>query len=908
MIPLLALFAPIFASVCFAASPFDFPENIVESSPPEERAIALDQGETVVDFDVSPLRAETAVVVKAASGKCKILFWKTEASRIVNIPDGTDVTAIVWHPLGESLFLIAGQEILRTPVDSWNPVKIYQSKLPLRRLVVGPRPFEMHYDEATKTYPPRYRVFFGVQKPTGYATHTVTEDGQREYAVLDSSPNKFNFSKTDDIPPNVQLTKSGLPAAFHPAGHFLLWEDGKHCFHKAAYAGDNWGKSTPASICRGSLTYTPNGAAILQWRKEMNGVTLWYGEKTTILAKNYRFLSTPSSVADGRGIVGVTQESGIVTVRYIPLNIPLADVVNAWMFLESPRDRELLSANTGLFRELDTTQLYQLYDTENYHCGGYDHSTPSRPYFVTTDIFWELYAAAFEGLFILSEKQAAVPRFWKFVEGGGAAAKPDSKLAKIFRALLAVRDGSPRDPESRKILTTESISVSTITGEAFNYGNLKPRGHYVAEPALQAYFRASKYLMDQKFNDADAAAFRELPSEVRKDALAWVRIYSPFIAPGKKPLVWDESEKGPFQVFPLSWGVDNEILYRSVYHRDFPEAEQIKGPGGLRLLPSGLDVAAVLGSRVAELILEETGELKRFPPLRVQIQSLKEGLAKRSKTPDTLYEKWLAGLATQWSESISSPGDVIQKKFWSKKRLQTGLASWATLRHATVLVNARSEAECGEAGFEPIILRPPRGYVEPDPATFEAIAGLFSATMDRVKVNGDNWIGNTPKKYSDPDQGLRDGILRRLEESRERVQLFAEIAKKEQAGQPLTNDEYEAILYVGRAAEHNFLIFKSLAKKDFALSTPDPIGKVADVAGGGGSVLLAGVGKPLEWDQIVPFFGRKIVVKGSAYSYYETVSKKVLTDEEWRKRMPGRPKWIESYFSKQNLTCPAKSP
>jgi hypothetical protein len=39
---------------------------------------------------------------------------------------------------------------------------------------------------------------------------------------------------------------------------------------------------------------------------------------------------------------------------------------------------------------------------------------------------------------------------------------------------------------------------------------------------------------------------------------------------------------------------------------------------------------------------------------------------------------------------------------------------------------------------------------------------------------------------------------------------------------PLSNAEYEEILYIGRIAEHHLLIFKSLASQEHALSNPSP--------------------------------------------------------------------------------------
>jgi len=934
---ILSLLLPLILSglSAFAASPFDFQEIAVETSPQNEKSLKLEKDEVVVDFDVSPIKPEAALVIKGTNGKQKLLLWNfagNTADKAIDVPSEFTISAITWHPLGQGLFFLATkgneQKILKGPTDSWKPTTLFHSKSSLRRLVVGPRPFEIGYDEKTKTSPTRYRIFFGIKKPNGkYSTHTITEDGQREYAVLDSKANSFQFADSD-VQPNVLIANSALPSGFHPAGHFMLWEDEKNCFQKAEYGRDNWSSAAKVvdgkPICKGSLTYTPNGAALLQWQNGMDGVTvrLDHGEKSLSVAKNYKFISTPSSAADGRGIVGVTKDSAASTIRYVPVDVPLADVVNAWMYLESPRDRELLTANTGLFRSLKNNQLYELYDSESYHCGGYDQSTPSRPYFVTTDIFWELYAAAFEGIFILSEKQAAVPNFWKFAQAASDSLKsqPQSKLAKAFAAILAVRDGGKANAEVAKILKSEGVSRSSVTNDDFDFGNLKPRSHYVTDPTLQTYFRASKYLMDLKLNDEDSAALKKLPKTATDAAMSWINVYIPFIAPSKRPLVWGVSQPVPSyvlhpenreQVFPLSWGIDNEVLFSSVYHPNLPEPEQIKGPSGPRMLPSGLDLAAVLGSKMAEAIIEKSGEFQKYPPLKVQIENLKKRFeGSKSKNTDSLYHKWLTGLAAQWSENVTSPGDVIQKNFWSRKRIQTGLASWATLRHATLLVNERSEAECGEAGFEQIVLRPPRGYVEPDPATFDAIAGLFDATIEMVKAQGKSWVGSSPKSYGDTDLGLQEGIIRRLTESRDKVRLFRALSQKELEGKALTNQEYEDILYVGRAAEHNFLIFKSLAQKDFALSTPDPVAKVADVAGSTGSFLLAGVGNPIEWDQVVPFFGRKQIVKGSSYSYYETVSNQVMNDAEWRSKLPTllRPKWIDPYFSKEGLSCPAKAP
>ncbi len=57
--------------------------------------------------------------------------------------------------------------------------------------------------------------------------------------------------------------------------------------------------------------------------------------------RGYRFVGTPSSVPDGRGVVGVVRKDKGYSLVYVPIEVPLADVTNAWMFVESSADREL---------------------------------------------------------------------------------------------------------------------------------------------------------------------------------------------------------------------------------------------------------------------------------------------------------------------------------------------------------------------------------------------------------------------------------------------------------------------------------------------------------------------------------------------------------------------------------------
>ena len=925
-------------------SPFELVEVGVKASPGETHRLDLGGSEKLLDFDVSPGGPEVAVLVEQQPRKFKVVFWTiggAASPKAWELPADFTPRAIAWHPAERKLFLAGsrGAEhiILKATGkgDSWEARAIYKSAREIRRLVPAPRPFATSYDERSGKYVNEYRIFFGVKGTDGaHAIRSVTEDGKRDYQVIGRKEG-FTELKDAEVPPSRLTARSALPLGFHPAGHLLLWEGENRCFHYARYDRDHWGDSAPlygGKLCGGTVTPLPNGMGVIRWRSGSPGVTVFLdGGKSTIpQATGYTFRSTPSSVPDGRGIVGlVKSEKGGSSLVYAPIDVPLADVANAWMFAESRQDRELFAGNGGLLRDLPDDQLYSLYESEAYYCGGYDQSTPTRPYLVTSDIFWELFAAAYEGIFIVKERLQAIPAFWEFVDAADAyfrQSTPGSRWAGVFSTLaeLSRSPSEPKSDELKRILGARAREFSPMLDAEADYGELKPRGHYTSTEAMKTYFMAFKYLTDLAGGSLDLGDLALMPAGLKNKALAWVRPYENFIAQPRAPLVWKENGSPPPafsrhpveepRLFPLSWGFDNEVLLSTVYHQSWPEGEQIIGPSGPRIVPSGLDIAAALGSSFATALLE--GELNKYPPLRNAIQDLHARFdAKGRAGPESrnLYDRWITALALQWAEDVESPNGHLDETLWRARRLQTGLASWATLRHATVLVNERTAAECGEAGFEPILLRPPRGYVEPDPRIFEAVAALFETIAESLKPEELQLKGEADFEDSGNTEPLRQGILRRLAETAGKARLFKAMAEKELRGESLTDREYEEILYVGRVAEHNFLVFKSLAAEEYGLSTPDPMPKIADAAGGGPMAvpfLMVAVGRPMEWDHIVPFFGRREIVKGAVYSYYEFPSETLLDDKEWLGKLPSQPHpdWIKPFLSKDKPSCPARDP
>ena len=918
------------------ASVFDLPEFPVTPSPSQPMQIRLPEGVHVIDFDVSPIGPITVLLVSIPTGSQQIWFWgigQPQSTKVLDVPVGLSARSVAWHPRGDAFFLSGelGQEFAIFKIENrngtWTPRRIFSSRREIRRLSPGPRPFVIGYGEKGQSEIQAYRLFFGLKEADGgYSIHSITEDGQRDYQVV-GRKDGFTSFKDAAAPPSELTASSALPVGFHPAGHRLLWEDAKHCFQVASYDRDHWSKSARPlgrNVCGGTLSVTPNGAALLHWVSGTAGIELLQGIVKRQEAATVQLISAPSSVADGRGIVGITKAGGSFAVSYLPIDVPLHDSINAWMYLESAQDAQLLARNGGLFRDLSSMdQLYSLYDTESYQCGHYDESTPTRPYFATTDSFWELFAAAYEGIFILRERQISIPAFWQFIaktNGSLQRAKSQSQWARVFAALDALASRPESNDEATRILSANGSQFSPVLSTQFDYGELKPRGHYSSTPETQRYFRAFRYLTRVSALGWNTSELTQLAPDVKAAAMGWITSYQDMIAPSRSPLLWQNAGSPPPPyvkhpqnspvLFPLSWGFDNETLFSTTFHPNLPEPERIDGPAGPRLQASSLDVAAALGSRMAQSLLSD--EIKKYPKLENTLRDL--ALRYRTAEPRptaNLYERWIDSLAEQWADSTLSPNGALDERLWRIKRLQTGLASWATLRHATVLVNERSGAECGEGGFEFIVMRPPRGYVEPDPKTFGKIADLFGNAITLVDHSSFSLTGRIPDE-SQANGSLKQGLLHRLAESAAKARLFQSIAEKEVRGQALTAQEYEEILYFGRVAEHHFLVFKSLANKDLALSTPNPIPKIVDVSDTSGHApyLLAGVGRPLEWDHTVPYFGRHEIVKGAAYSFYEFNSGSLLSDAEWLKRLPSQrhPAWVAPYISSHPLSCPARDP
>ena len=339
-----------------------------------------------------------------------------------------------------------------------------------------------------------------------------------------------------------------------------------------------------------------------------------------------------------------------------------------------------------------------------------------------------------------------------------------------------------------------------------------------------------------------------------------------------------------------------QVMYPYVGTRETP-----------RLLPLGLDVASIMGSDVAYTLAAEAGATTflNYDTQTAQIRSEISAL-----TPDNWLENtyggWLWTLQPLWNRNPQSYPPMMNTAAWLRKDLQTGLASWTELKHDTVLY-AKQPTGFGGGGM-PLMSY---GYVEPNPLVFARIAIVAAMTYQGLTERG---IGMQPLQMgydvprapghllpalqSDP------ALMATLEELRSLAfesASLADIARKELAGEPLSEDDYWTIFHFGN---YLYTLLYTLYQGE---GEPDPVALVTDVASNPSinSVLQEAVGGVDMIYVVVPDTrGGWQVVRGGVFSYYEWVGNidQRMTDEEWRTQvaagdLPPRPQWISAFYS-----------
>ena len=349
--------------------------------------------------------------------------------------------------------------------------------------------------------------------------------------------------------------------------------------------------------------------------------------------------------------------------------------------------------------------------------------------------------------------------------------------------------------------------------------------------------------------------------------------------------------------------------------------------GPIRGFPRGLDVMTILGSKRAREILTELGDdaYSGRPHGLSYDQALANLVKEYGKLSDqdwnrNLYWSWLYVLKSLLAEHGAGYPTFMTTKAYRTRALTTALASWAQLRHDTILYAKQSYTMAREASDRPP-LKPVEGYVEPVPefyARLLALARMTNRGLTEMKV-------------------LDRAARARLDEFEKLLERLLTLAEKELANKPLEEADYAFIRNFGEHLES--VVVKPNPTRIQALYAE--LGRVRDEArrkeilemisleqgGAMKTTLVADVHTDQNTRQVLEEAtgyvdlgvfvyrqpdGQLVLGAGPVLSYreFKHPMRDRLTDEKWRallksKDAPTAPEWTRPYTSaKAHYQCP----
>lgn len=499
------------------------------------------------------------------------------------------------------------------------------------------------------------------------------------------------------------------------------------------------------------------------------------------------------------------------------------------------------------------------------------------------------------------------------------------------------------DSELNLIKEQDGFHFSPVMGSftKFDYSQFKPRGHYTRNDTLKAYFKTmmwygwSIFTMEPElFGDLSTRhtlqaliltqMICELQSENGSLYDIWKTMYevtSFFTGRTDDPNLVDyktiaDQVYGPdFCDLPVDSLANSALLAEFIQEAgELPEPEipnwvygstslTYKGwrfmgqrfiPDSyifsrlvlpevpLRIFPMGLDIMSVFGSDRAYSLLDTLYHETAYENYPEKIDTLTDEFSAKpgSDWVKNLYWNWLYCLMPLLYEKGAGYPSFMQTDAWGNKELLTALASWAELRHDTILYAKQSMTPCC------VPPGPPRSYVEPNPYLYARTAALVRYT----KSGMENFNLLLPK------------YKRRFDLFDDLLIFLRNISIKELENREITSEEYENLFCFGKVMEQ-IISFDDGSGNPFSSNTDD-MAVIADVHTDSNTdqCLEEGVGYPLEIFIIANHGGQMRLTRGAIFSYYEFKQdiEARLNDEEWRKLLesdpPDMPRWIESFM------------
>jgi hypothetical protein len=347
-----------------------------------------------------------------------------------------------------------------------------------------------------------------------------------------------------------------------------------------------------------------------------------------------------------------------------------------------------------------------------------------------------------------------------------------------------------------------------------------------------------------------------------------------------------------FQMFGQRFVVDSFVLSKVVYDSIIYNGEKVR-----RKMPTGLDVAYALGNDTALPLLEQ--QMIEFP-YASNLKASREfiGQFRPSYWQENLYNIWLDALRTLHADLTFEKRlpQAMRTQAWQLKQLQTQMASWAELRHDTILYAKQSYTSGISCEY-------PTGYVEAYPETYDRVKRFATETARRIEaadykltIQDHTEIQNRQVKFL-KQMAATLGKLEALARKELAAEPFSEIdqqwlktainSRNNLCGSPPIYDGWYCQLFYGggaRSGEWDPTVIDVHTDPDSQ------------------SVLEEGVGNCNFLVVAVENDDDRSIYVGPAYSYYEfqRPAKDRLTDNDWQKLLlspdgPPRPEWASDF-------------
>ncbi|MCD6588781.1 MAG: DUF3160 domain-containing protein, partial [Candidatus Fermentibacteraceae bacterium] len=491
------------------------------------------------------------------------------------------------------------------------------------------------------------------------------------------------------------------------------------------------------------------------------------------------------------------------------------------------------------------------------------------------------------------------------------------KLENYFMAMMymgrltfILKGGSPSGPDEQNLVSEETaremtasalLIVSDLNTIEVDGVPLKEKWERIYQ--ITAFFAgfADDLSVSQYHAAAQATAGKSFPSESLEEGIFYDDFQS-FIADnytgssiysgtGASVVMPDASGEFPedglqsllekttgFRFFGQRYTPDSEILGKLV----FPEIGT--NPGGeRRFMPSGLDVAACFRCEAALEIVNENGSIlfSGYEDTMDDMQEMVDGYT-ADDWHATLYMCWLHSLKLLAVPRGNGYPDFMQSDGWSRCTLSTFLASWAMLRHDTILYAKQSYtamAGCAPGFDEPV---PSAGFVEPVPEIYAELRATLQMARRALEY------------YDISDESL----TQRFASAESLLGTLQSIAERELAGEMLSTEDADFLKGFAGYLEGSIVLGEVTTE---GLETS----LIADVHTDQNSSSVLEVASGNLDNCVVVYRRADGVVEaaiGPVLSYYQFSHpmNDRLTDEAWREILvsdpPPRPEWTDSYI------------